>query len=460
MSKKNEYHFEMSERKFLLRFLDVGMSLIGLHLIGTLFSCDYFVIRIENYEWSLLLGVYILFFGTIFENYDLRKSSNFFVIFKGIVVSTSVVFVFYILTPFLSPILPERRIQMLYFFVTIIAFTSLGRLLYIWLILSPKFVKSVLVIANGEAIPEIIKNLKDIDPNYKIGYYINTNGTEIISVDAEEITEDSLLDRVRGGVQEIVVTDNSNFSSSILYNKLLLLFNEGYVIKEYAQVYEELANRVYVSFTGDNNLYQHFPFSKYNNKQLYRVFHRFFDFVSAIVGLLIFSILLPIIFIINLFANKGPLFYSQMRVGRNGIPFQIFKLRSMIVNAEKNGAVWAQKNDVRITKFGKFLRKTRLDEFPQFYNILKGEMSVIGPRPERPVFVNQLSEEISFYATRHMIKPGLTGWAQVKTQYGATVDDSLLKLQYDLYYIKHRSVFLDFNIIMKTLSTVLHFRGQ
>ena len=374
--------------------------------------------------------------------------------------STSVVFLFYILTPFLSPVLPESRIQMLYFFVTIIGFTSLGRLLYIWLIHSPKFVKSVLVIANGEDIPDIIKNLKDIDSNYKIHYFINTNGGEIVSVDAEEITEDDLITKVYSGIKEIVVTENSKFSSSILYNKLLLLFNEGYVIKEYTQVYEELADRVYVGFSDKNGLYQQFPFSKYNNKPLYRVFHRFFDFISAIIGLLIFTLFVPIIFIINLFVNKGPLFYSQMRVGRNGIPFKIFKLRSMIVNAEKHGAVWAQKNDIRITKFGKFLRKTRLDEFPQFYNILKGEMSVIGPRPERPVFVDQLSEEISFYATRHMIKPGLTGWAQVKTPYGATVDDSLLKLQYDLYYIKHRSIFLDFNIIMKTLSTVLHFRGQ
>ena len=132
----------------------------------------------------------------------------------------------------------------------------------------------------------------------------------------------------------------------------------------------------------------------------------------------------------------------------------------MVKNAEQGGAVWATKNDSRITSFGKFLRTSRLDEIPQFINILKGDMSLIGPRPERPYFVEELSQVIPFYETRHIVKPGLTGWAQVKARYGSSIDDSLLKLQYDLYYIKHRSFLLDINIIVKTLSTVIFFRGQ
>jgi len=132
----------------------------------------------------------------------------------------------------------------------------------------------------------------------------------------------------------------------------------------------------------------------------------------------------------------------------------------MVINAEGKKAQWATKDDVRVTAFGKFLRRSRLDEIPQFINILKGDMSIIGPRPERPFFVAELSRSIPFYETRHIIKPGLTGWAQVNTRYGASVKDSLTKLQYDLYYIKHRSPFLDLNIILKTLSTVLYYRGQ
>jgi lipopolysaccharide/colanic/teichoic acid biosynthesis glycosyltransferase len=132
----------------------------------------------------------------------------------------------------------------------------------------------------------------------------------------------------------------------------------------------------------------------------------------------------------------------------------------MVQDAEKNGAVFATVGDARITPFGKFLRKTRLDELPQFINVLKGEMAIIGPRPERPVFVTEISAIIPLYHTRHVIKPGLTGWAQVNYSYGSNLEDSLMKLRYDLYYIKHRSLFLDINIVLKTMSTILFFRGQ
>ena len=132
----------------------------------------------------------------------------------------------------------------------------------------------------------------------------------------------------------------------------------------------------------------------------------------------------------------------------------------MVASAETDGISWAEENDSRVTTFGRFLRNSRLDEIPQFINIIKGEMSVIGPRPERPYFVKELSQIIPFYETRHTIKPGLSGWAQVKCRYGSTVDDSLIKLQYDLYYIKHRSFFLDMDIIIKTLSTIIYYRGQ
>ena len=147
-------------------------------------------------------------------------------------------------------------------------------------------------------------------------------------------------------------------------------------------------------------------------------------------------------------------------MGKNGVVFNIVKLRTMIKNAEANGAVFTTFNDSRVTAFGKIMRKTRIDEFPQFYNIINGEMSLIGPRPERPVFVNEIAEKMPFYETRHIIKPGLTGWAQVNYAYGESVNDSLIKLQYDLYYIKHRSIFLDINICVKTLSTILFYRGQ
>ena len=187
---------------------------------------------------------------------------------------------------------------------------------------------------------------------------------------------------------------------------------------------------------------------------------RFFEILFSMIGLSIGIIVLPLILIGNLFGNRGTLFYTQERVGKNGRVFNIVKFRTMVKNAEKEGAVFATTNDSRITAFGKILRKSRMDELPQFINILNGEMAVIGPRPERPVFVNEIAVVMPFYETRHVIKPGLTGWAQVNYPYGETIDDSLIKLQYDLYYIKHRSLFLDVNIIFKTLGTVLLFKGQ
>jgi lipopolysaccharide/colanic/teichoic acid biosynthesis glycosyltransferase len=187
---------------------------------------------------------------------------------------------------------------------------------------------------------------------------------------------------------------------------------------------------------------------------------RIFEILFSIIGLTAGIAILPLILLGNLLGNRGTLLYTQERVGKNGKVFNIVKFRTMVKNAEKGGAVFATTNDSRITPFGKILRKSRMDELPQFLNILKGDMAVIGPRPERPIFVSEIAEKMPFYETRHVIKPGLTGWAQVNYSYGETIDDSLIKLQYDLYYIKHRSLFLDVNIIFKTLGTVLLYKGQ
>ena len=428
-------------------------------MLGCVFEFDYFTIREDKWIWSLLLGFYILFFGSVFEIYHLKKSSNFFKILKGIVATSSITLLVYILTPFFSPELPESRIQIIYFYLSIILSMSIGRLAYIFLINSPIFKKSILLIADGDLFEGIENDLAIADANYKIKYFINTNNDSNEVHTDKQVPSEKLKEFVQNDIHEIVVTRSSKFSSSELYSDLLDLFNQGKVIKEYSEVYEELSGRVYISFK-DKDFYKQFPFSQHRVKPLYRLVHRLFDVLISVFGLLSLLLMIPFLTIINMVANRGPLFYTQERVGKKGELFKIFKLRSMVVNAEKDGAVWADKNDSRVTAFGKFLRKTRLDEFPQFINILKGEMSVIGPRPERPVFVDKLAKEIPFYPTRHIIKPGLTGWAQVNTSYGASVDESLLKLQYDLYYIKHRNIFLDLNIVIKTLSTVLFFRGQ
>jgi sugar transferase (PEP-CTERM system associated) len=190
------------------------------------------------------------------------------------------------------------------------------------------------------------------------------------------------------------------------------------------------------------------------------IFRRIVSVLVSLCILLCFAPILPFIILGIKLTSKGPILFSQNRVGRNGHVFKLYKFRTMRQDAEaKTGAVWAQQNDPRITSFGRFMRKTRLDEVPQLWNVLKGDMGFVGPRPERPEFVQWLIGAIPYYNLRHIIRPGLTGWAQVKYQYGASLEETQQKLQYDLYYIKHISVMLDLMIIFGTIKTVILRRG-
>jgi exopolysaccharide biosynthesis polyprenyl glycosylphosphotransferase len=187
---------------------------------------------------------------------------------------------------------------------------------------------------------------------------------------------------------------------------------------------------------------------------------RALDIVTASLGLVLAAPLALMVMALIKLTSPGPVFYRQERVGQHGRPFTVLKFRSMRVDAEHGtGPVWAQKNDTRATPVGRFLRRTRLDEIPQLWNALRGDMSMVGPRPERPGFVADLTKQIPFYGQRHVAKPGVTGWAQVKYTYGASVEDALQKLQYDLYYIKNMSVALDIFVMLQTVKTVLLRRG-
>jgi exopolysaccharide biosynthesis polyprenyl glycosylphosphotransferase len=181
--------------------------------------------------------------------------------------------------------------------------------------------------------------------------------------------------------------------------------------------------------------------------------------IAAIVGFFTLPIMLISSVIIKL-ESEGPVFYRQKRVGLGGEEFSLIKFRSMSSDAEKDGPQWSKENDPRITRYGEFMRKTRIDELPQLWNVLKGEMSFIGPRPERRVFIEQLEKELPYYSMRHLVRPGLTGWAQVMYPYGASIEDSLRKLEYDLYYIKHQKIILDILIFFKTIKIVLFGKGR
>ncbi|MCB0400316.1 MAG: sugar transferase, partial [Winogradskyella sp.] len=408
MAQKKGIHFEVSERKILLRIIDIVMVFLAIYFLNLYPKFEYLQFDVKNIISLILLGVYVIIFGTIFELYDLQKASKFDTTFKNIVITTSTVVLFYLLTPVLSPYLPEERIQIVYFYVAIIVSILLWRLVYINLIESPRFYKRVLLVGEISNIDGLVKALNTSDPNYKIVGFINSEASTPESVKFKGLKEYQAKDFLnvieKERISEVLVASfNSEAIIAEVYHDLMMLLERGFKIREYTQVYEELLHRVPIQFVG-KDFYKYFPFSRSNENKLYIFFQRAFDIFLAIIGLTIGILILPFILIGNMIANKGPLLYIQERIGRNGKPFKIIKLRTMVVNAEKDGVKWAKKDDKRITKFGKFLRKSRLDEIPQFYNVLKGDMSVIGPRPERPFFVNELARIIPFYETRHIIK--------------------------------------------------------
>lgn len=460
----DKMHFEISERKSILRLFDVLFVLTALYLTGNVFDFDYFALSATNYYWTIVLAVYLNVFGTIFEMYNLQVASNQFQVLKSTLITVSTTVLVYLLTPFFSPQLPSNRFQILLFFVVIFVSLFTWRMLYVTFLASTRFFQKAILICDQEQVQELILGLENIDPHYKIVGFVNTDGVEEEMEEfhyVQHIKRDDLFSFVKeNGISEIVIASQKTEGiTADLYQQLLHLLESGNIIREYTQVYESKTQRIPVQYMS-RDFYRFFPFSRSNQNKLYLLTVRIFEIVVSLFGLVVGVVLFPIILVGNAIGNRGRLFYSQERVGKDGVVFEILKFRTMVKNAESNGAVFTATNDSRVTVFGKFLRKTRMDEFPQFINILKGEMAVIGPRPERPVFVHEIAEIMPFYETRHIIKPGLTGWAQVNYSYGETIDDSLIKLQYDLYYIKHRSIYLDFNIAFKTITTVLFYRGQ
>ena len=457
-------HFEISERRILLLVFDAVFVLSALYLLSIITDYGYFVFEQRHTLRIVLLVSYIYIFGLIFEMYNLQVASNQLQILQSVIFTATATGLAYLFTPILSPELPKQRLVILTFYATVICTLLLWRLFYVYFLASHRFSKNVVLICDQNQVEELVSGLENVDPHYKIIGFVNSDSV------SEERSGFYYIKKIEKKNLEAFVTQNqvseiviasqkTDGITADLYQQLLHLLESGNVIREYTQVYESKTQRIPVHYIA-RDFYRFFPFSRSNSNKLYLFLIRFLEYLFSIIGLLICLVFIPFIFIINLGANKGSLFYTQERVGKNGVVFKIYKFRTMVGNSETNGVVFATSNDTRVTPFGKMMRKSRIDELPQFFNVLIGDMAVIGPRPERPFFVEEIAQIMPFYETRHVIKPGLTGWAQVNYSYGESIDESLIKLQYDLYYIKHRSIFLDLSITFKTITTVLFYRGQ
>jgi len=268
---------------------------------------------------------------------------------------------------------------------------------------------------------------------------------------------DDIPDIIRSHNVDRVVVSLADARGQLPMDKLLDMKLSGVTFDHLATVYEEYTGKIAIENLRPSWLIFSEGFRK--SRALHAV-KRATDIGVASLGLLFTGPVMALVALLIRITSPGPTVFKQQRVGLNGGIFTLYKFRSMKPNAEaRTGAVWATPDDRRITPVGRFLRRTRLDELPQFWNVLRGDMSLVGPRPERPEFISDLTRKIPFYGQRHVVKPGLTGWAQVKYSYGASVDDALQKLQYDLFYVKNLSIGLDLFIIFKTIQTVVLQRG-
>jgi sugar transferase (PEP-CTERM system associated) len=335
------------------------------------------------------------------------------------------------------------------------------RLIIHWVLGHPQIGERILIVGSGPLAIELAREVIDRpDAGFRVVGFADNDpellGKSLINPRVVGLTSD--LDKIvnREGIDRIVVAMGERRGQFPVDQLLQLSLSGNVSIEEGASFYERVTGRVHLNMMRPS--WMIFSGRKRQarfNTTARAVFHRGVALIGAILSL-------PIAFLTAILIkleSRGPILYKQERVGRNGKVFTVLKFRSMRVDAEKNGPVWASTEDDRVTRIGRVIRKIRVDEIPQFWNILKGEMNFVGPRPERPHFVRQLAEEIPYYEQRHLIAPGLTGWAQIKYPYGSSIEDARQKLQYDLYYIKNQSLILDATILFETIKTILFGRG-
>jgi len=330
-----------------------------------------------------------------------------------------------------------------------------------WFLGHPGIGERILIVGSGEHAVEVAREvLNRPDAGFRIVGFVGTNsellGKSLINPRVIGLTEQLEAIVKREGIDRIVVAMGERRGQLPTEGLLQLSLAGNVSIEEGATFYERVSGRVSLNMIRPSWLI----FSGRGRQAKLTTISR--NTVHWLVALIGFLLCVPIMIVTALLIkvdSRGPVFYKQERVGKNGRRFVLMKFRSMKVDAEKSGPVWASKSDDRTTRVGRIIRKVRIDEIPQFLNILKGEMSFVGPRPERPHFVAQLAEEIPYYEQRHLIAPGLTGWAQIKYPYGASIEDARQKLQYDLFYIKNYSLILDAIIMFETIKIILFGRG-
>jgi sugar transferase (PEP-CTERM system associated) len=319
----------------------------------------------------------------------------------------------------------------------------------------------VLILGDGEIAMTTARELeRRVDLNFRIAGFVTSDLTQRNELLRHPVLGDKgdLPAIVRDQRISKIIVALDDLRGALPTRDLVQLRVQGIEIEDAHSALASLTGRVWLRTVRPS----WFVFSKgFQRSKTTMLLKRIIDLAFGLFGIVLFSPIIALIAVAIRLDSKGPALYRQARVGVTGKVFNLLKFRSMRLDAEDaSGAVWSQHDDPRITRLGRFLRKYRLDELPQFLNVLRGEMSFVGPRPERPCFVDQLREKIPFYDERHSVRPGITGWAQVEYKYGASIEDAFHKLEYDLFYLKHLSIVFDIAIVFRTVRVVLFGFGR
>lgn len=466
--KKSYIRLKKGESRFILLLGDIIFASIAL-LIALYFwaqddwlkfSLEFVVQRPPNWFYILPIGWIIL----LIDIYDIQRASKREDTIKGVSLAALISLGIYLVVYFTSPpnSLPRRGVAV--FILAAFILTFIWRLLYIRIFTAPVFMSRVLIVGAGRAgetfsrvikkmwpLPFYVVGFIDDDPN-KIGEDIN--GFPILG-NCNDLS--NVIEKYQ--VSDIVFSISGDMSPD-MFQSIINAGEQGIEVTTMPTMYEELLSRVPILLLQSDWIIRSF-LDQSQTGSLYKISKRLLDIIGGLVGLFILIILLPFISILILLDSGAPIIYKQDRLGKNGKEYKIIKFRTMYKDAEIDGkAKLASQNDARITKVGRLLRKSHLDELPQFINILSGEMSLVGPRAERKQLVDKLQNDVPFYRARLLVKPGLTGWAQINFGYASSIEDNTTKLEFDLYYIKHRNLFMDILILIQTVGTVIGFKGR
>ncbi len=466
---KDKFRFERREQTVLLALGDLSAAVLALGIALLIWakgdtwlglSIQFLRERIPGWFYFLPLLWMIL----MADSYDIRKAGNLKSTLKSLGVALIASTAIYLVVYFASKPNSLPRFGFASFLVFAGVFTLLWRLVYIQFFTSASKHKRALIIGAGRAGSALAKIVSEQDPPlFTLVGLIDDDPEKLgMNVEGFPILGDhkSLPEIIEKQQITDLILSISNEMNPGMFQAILAAQEKGMVMSTMQDTYESLTNRVPINLLESDWVIRSFIDRK-PASGFYRLFKRMVDVSFGLVGLVGLLILYPIIALMIVVDSKGPIIFKQTRLGRGGNPYTILKFRTMKDNKDMvREALVTAANDPRVTRIGRFLRKSHLDELPQIINVLRGEMSFVGPRSERAELVTIFQSEVPFYRARMLVKPGITGWAQIHQNYAETVEETAIKLEYDLYYIENASILMDIAIIIRTLTSVLGFKGR